>query len=95
MFFFFWLQFYDHFFDFFDGGIKGPITDLIKIRSRNGIKPTSSLRILAADADLYVAAIDEKIIAKIGPRFAVGDLVPSTYKLATSGDQYAVWEKTA
>jgi len=92
MFFFFWLQFYDH---FFDGGIKGPITDLIKIRSRNGIKPTSSLRILAADADLYVAAIDEKIIAKIGPRVAVGDLVPSTYKLATSGDQYAVWEKTA
>jgi len=53
------------------------------------------LRILAADADLYVAAIDEKIIAKIGPRDAVGDLVPSTYKLATSGDQYAVWEKTA
>jgi alpha-amylase len=95
MFFFFWLQFYDHFFDFFNGGIKYPITELIKIRSRNGIKPTSSLRILAADADLYVAAIDEKIIAKIGPRDAVGDLVPSTYKLATSGDQYAVWEKKA
>jgi alpha-amylase len=54
------------------------------------------LRILAADADVYVAAIDEKIIAKIGPSDAkVPQLIPSTYKLATSGDQYAVWEKTA
>ncbi len=51
------------------------------------------MRILASDADLYVAAIDEKIIAKIGPRYEVGNLVPPTFQLATSGNDYAVWEK--
>lgn len=63
------------------------------IRTRNEIKPNSAVRILASDTDLYVAAIDEKIIAKIGPRYDVGNLVPSTFKLATSGNNYAVWEK--
>jgi alpha-amylase len=82
--------FYDHFFDW---GLKEGISILIAIRSRNGIRPTSSVRILASDADLYVAAIDEKIIAKIGPRYEVGNLVPPTFQLATSGNDYAVWEK--
>ncbi|XP_021831731.1 alpha-amylase-like [Prunus avium] len=84
--------FYDH---FFDKGLKEEITKLIAIRSRNGIKPDSTLRILASDADLYVAAIDEKIIAKIGSRYDVGNLVPPTYQIATSGKDYAVWEKKA
>lgn len=82
--------FYDHFFDW---GLKEEISKLISIRTRNGIKPNSVVRILASDPDLYVAAIDEKIIAKIGPRYDVGNLVPSTFKLATSGNNYAVWEK--
>ncbi|CAL2279088.1 unnamed protein product [Prunus armeniaca] len=84
--------FYDHFFDW---GLKDEITKLIAIRSRNGIKPDSALRIIASDADLYVAAIDEKIIAKIGSRHDVGNLVPPTYQIATSGKDYAVWEKKA
>ncbi|KAI5314612.1 hypothetical protein L3X38_043788 [Prunus dulcis] len=84
--------FYDHFFDW---GLKEEITKLIAIRSRNGIKPDSALRIIASDADLYVAAIDEKIIAKIGSRYAVGNLVPPTYQIVTSGKDYAVWEKKA
>ncbi|KAI5314609.1 hypothetical protein L3X38_043785 [Prunus dulcis] len=83
---------YDHFFDW---GLKEEITKLIAIRSRNRIKPDSALRILACDADLYVAAIDEKIIAKIGSRYDVGNLVPPTYQNATSGKDYAVWEKKA
>lgn len=87
--------FYDHFFEFFDGSLKSEISKLIAIRSRNGIKSTSSLRILAAEADLYVAAVDEKIIAKIGPKYDVGDLVPSSFELAISGESYAVWEKKA
>ena len=85
-------QFYDHFFDW---GLKDEISKIVAIRSRNRIKPDSTVHILAADADLYVASIDDKIITKIGPRFEVGNLVPPAYKVATSGKDYAVWEKTA
>ena len=63
------------------------------IRIRNGIKASSTVRILASDPDLYVAAIDDKVIAKIGPRYDVGNLVPKNFRLATSGNDYAVWEK--
>ncbi|RVW61132.1 Alpha-amylase [Vitis vinifera] len=75
--------FYDHFFEW---GLKEEIMKLIMIRSRNRIKPNSAVRILASDSDLYVAAIDGKIIVKIGPRFDVGNLVPKSFKkIATSG----------
>lgn len=60
---------------------------------RNGIRPNSGCRIMVADADLYMAAIDEKIIVKIGPKFDVGGRVPSDYQVATSGKDYSVWEK--
>ncbi|XP_077251548.1 alpha-amylase-like [Tasmannia lanceolata] len=83
--------FYDHFFDW---GLKDQISMLVSIRSRNGIRPNSSLRIIASDPDLYLAAIDEKIIAKIGPRYSVGNLVPSNFHIAMSGNDYCVWEKT-
>ena len=63
------------------------------IRIRNEIKASSTVRILASDPDLYVAAIDDKIIAKIGTRYDVGNLVPTTFKIATSGNNYAVWEE--
>jgi alpha-amylase len=54
------------------------------------------LRILAAETGLYVAAIDEKIIAKIGPRLdKVAELIPPTFQVVLSGEQYAVWEKKA
>ncbi|KAJ0980987.1 hypothetical protein J5N97_009242 [Dioscorea zingiberensis] len=82
--------FYDHFFDW---GLKDKIKALTTIRSRNGINPRSKVRIIAADSDLYLAAIDEKIISKIGPRYDVGNLVPSNFKIAASGDDYCVWEK--
>ena len=53
-------------------------------------------RILAAETDLYVAAIDEKVIAKIGPREdKVAKLIPPNFQVFLSGDQYAVWEKKA
>ncbi|KAF5195468.1 Alpha-amylase [Thalictrum thalictroides] len=82
--------FYDHFFDW---GLKEEITKLAAVRSRNGIRPNSSIRIIVSDADLYVAVIDEKIIAKIGPRYDVGKLVPPDFRIAVSGNDYAVWEK--
>lgn len=81
--------FYDHFFDW---GLKDEITKLTAIRLRNGINMKSSVNILAADADLYVAEIDNKIIVKIGPKMDLGNLIPSNFHVATSGQDYAVWE---
>ena len=51
------------------------------------------MEIVASDADLYVAKIDDKIYVKIGSRYDVGDLVPPNYKVSTSGTDYCVWEK--
>ncbi|KAF2321179.1 hypothetical protein GH714_035007 [Hevea brasiliensis] len=82
--------FYDHFFDW---GLKEEISKLIAVRTRNHIRPNSVMQILASDADLYMAVVDEKIIAKIGPRSDIGDLVPPTFQLAASGQDYSVWEK--
>ncbi|XP_043699219.1 alpha-amylase-like [Telopea speciosissima] len=82
--------FYDHFFEY---SIKDNIKNLTAIRERNGIKPTSTVRIITAESDQYVAMIDEKVIAKIGSRIPVGDVIPSTFQISTYGDGYAVWEK--
>ncbi|KAK4859269.1 hypothetical protein QYF36_002488 [Acer negundo] len=82
--------FYDHFFDW---GLKDKITKLVAIRNKNGISTTSRVNILASESDLYMAAIDDKIIMKIGPKMDLGNLVPSNYRVATSGKDYAVWEK--
>ncbi|GLT58945.1 hypothetical protein SLA2020_317980 [Shorea laevis] len=82
--------FYDHFFNW---GLKEEIKKLVAVRNRNGISSTSTVNILAADSDLYVAAIDEKMMVKIGTRWDLGNLIPSNFQLATSGNNYAVWEK--
>ncbi|KAH9611033.1 hypothetical protein KSS87_011661, partial [Heliosperma pusillum] len=82
--------FYDH---LFDGGMKEEIIKMTAVRAKNGIHASSSVNIMASDADLYIAKIDEKIIVKIGSKTDIGNLVPSNFKLATSGNDYAVWEK--
>ncbi|KAK3028283.1 hypothetical protein RJ639_037460 [Escallonia herrerae] len=82
--------FYDHFFDW---GLKDEIVKLSAIRTRNGIRATSLVQIMASDPDLYVAMIDGKIIAKIGARYDVGNLVPPNFQIATRGKDYCVWEK--
>jgi alpha-amylase len=84
------VQFYDH---FIESGLKEEIRNLTAIRSRNGINAGSTVNIIASDADLYVAKIDDAIFMKIGPRYDVGNLVPSDFHVATSGQDYAVWEK--
>lgn len=63
------------------------------IRIRNGINARSTVEILAAEADLYMAGIDDKIIVKIGPKNDLGNLLPQNYKVATDGVNFAVWEK--
>ncbi|XP_015168382.1 alpha-amylase-like isoform X1 [Solanum tuberosum] len=82
--------FYDHFFDW---GLKDGISALISIRKRNGICATSNVQIMASDSDLYIAMIDQKIIVKIGPKLDLGNLIPPGYQVATSGQDYAVWEQ--
>lgn len=62
------------------------------IRRQNRIHPASVLRIIAAESDIYVGSIDEKIIVKIGPRYNVSNLVPHNFKLVAHGRDYAVWE---
>ncbi|XP_014514988.1 alpha-amylase [Vigna radiata var. radiata] len=81
--------FYDHFFDW---GLKEQIAKLSSIRLRNGINEKSSVKIMASEGDLYVAKIDNKIMVKIGPKMDLGNLIPSNLHVATSGQDYAVWE---
>jgi len=86
------MQFYDHFIDW---GLKEEIVKLTSARTRNGINESSNVNIMASDDNLYVAMIDEKIIVKIGSKYDGGNLVPSNFKIATSGQDYCVWEKQA
>ncbi|KAI4964061.1 hypothetical protein ZWY2020_008435 [Hordeum vulgare] len=82
--------FYDHFFDW---GLKEEIDRLVSVRTRHGIHSESKLQIIEADADLYLAEIDGKVIVKLGPRYDVGNLIPGGFKVAAHGNDYAVWEK--
>lgn len=84
------LQFYDHYMEL---GLKESISKLVEIRKRNGISNISSVAIKAAESDLYLAMVDDKVIMKIGPKLDVGTLVPSNFALAYSGIDCAVWEK--
>lgn len=83
------MQFYDHYIEW---GLMEPIKKLTAIRKRNGITATSSVNILAAEGDLYMAKIDDKIIVKIGPKLDLGNLLPSNAVVAADGKDYAVWE---
>ncbi|XP_037436763.1 alpha-amylase AMY3 [Triticum dicoccoides] len=84
--------FYDHVFDW---KLKQEITALATVRSRNGIHPGSTLDILKAEGDLYVAKIGGKVITKIGSRYNIGDnVIPSGFKIAAKGNNYCVWEKS-
>ncbi|XP_058725774.1 alpha-amylase-like [Vicia villosa] len=80
--------FYDHFIDW---GLKDEITKLGSIRPKNGINEKSSVNILAANADLYVAKIDDKIIVKIGQNMDIGNLLPPSFKVVASGKDYVVF----
>lgn len=84
------MQFYDHFFDW---GLKEQISKLASIRKTYGINDRSTVKILAAESDLYMATINDNIIMKIGPKMDLGNLLPPDVQLATSGESYAVWIK--
>eukprot|EP00252_Welwitschia_mirabilis_P002321 TRINITY_DN1224_c0_g1_i1.p1 TRINITY_DN1224_c0_g1~~TRINITY_DN1224_c0_g1_i1.p1 ORF type:complete len:106 (+),score=7.10 TRINITY_DN1224_c0_g1_i1:137-454(+) len=90
------VQFYDHMFEWGREVGKG-IEDLLAVRRRNGIMADSRCDILAADEDLYMAAVGEgSIFVKIGPRFDIGSLAPPSdaFRIACFGNDFCVWERS-
>ncbi len=89
------------FWEHFDGACGAAISELIGARQRSGVRSDSRLEVLAAEADMYVAAVQGskgRLVVKLGPRWEMGpELVPKAsegYRLAASGKDYAVWERT-
>ena len=65
-------------------------------RKQAGVNATSSLEIIRADSDLYLAKVGEKLMVKLGPRFDLGELNPSEsdgWKAGASGNNWCVWVK--
>jgi alpha-amylase len=78
--------FYDH---LHDQNIGHTIKELIRIRKENKLHVRSKVKILRADALLYVAEIDDKLIMKIGPdHFDPGE----GWGVAGTGNCWCVWE---
>ncbi|KAH9623451.1 hypothetical protein KSS87_022650 [Heliosperma pusillum] len=82
--------FYDHFFEW---GLKEEIIRLSAVRTRNRIRETSVVNIMTAEADLYLAMIDGRVLVKIGSRYDVRNAIPSNFRIATYGNDYGIWEK--
>ncbi len=80
--------FYEHVYDW---KLKNEIKKLIAVRKANKIKSTSKVEILKAENGLYAAIIDGRVAMKLGTK----DWCPedSSFQLATSGNNYAVWQK--
>lgn len=84
--------FYDHFYDW---GLKEEIKKLIEVRRYNDIRANSKVKIVAAENDLYLAVIDDRVVVKLGFKMDIGGLAPSPeeYDIATFGKNYCVWQK--
>lgn len=87
--------FWDHYFEW-GSELRKQIHDLVLLRLRAGLQNGSKLEILCADPDMYVAKIADKVMVKLGPRFDMGHYLPKKeegWKMAVSGNDFAVWEK--
>lgn len=66
-------------------------------RKRNNVNSRSSLSIKLAEADIYVAHVDDKLVVKLGPKHDMPEeLVPREdqgWKVAACGLNYCIWEK--
>jgi len=84
--------FWDHY--RYDPAIRRVIADLIKVRRKYGLHSRSKVRVMAAKAELYAAVVDNKVAVKIGPRnWSPNQILSESFKLESSGHQYAVWGK--
>ncbi|GAB4820889.1 hypothetical protein N2152v2_007935 [Parachlorella kessleri] len=86
--------FYEHMYDW-GHEHHDKIAQLVALRKRCGITADAKLEILAADKDLYVATINNRVMVKLGPRMDMGAHVPNDkeWKIVTWGKDFAVWER--
>ena len=75
----------------YDWNLYAQIQKLIAVRKQNKIDSTSKIEIIKAEDGLYAAIIDGKVAVKLGGKDWAPD---ASFKLAASGDNYAVWAKT-
>ncbi|GIL76645.1 hypothetical protein Vretimale_8845 [Volvox reticuliferus] len=91
--------FWDHVF-VWGKDLREQISALTALRRRCGVVNDSSLTVVAAEADVYVAKVDGRfgsLILKLGPRMELGGLQPAQndgWALAAWGGDWAVWEKS-
>lgn len=78
-----------YWYDYFDSGsyLQNKINTLIAIRKAQGIRSTSPITILKAEASEYVAIINSNTIVKLGPGMSFN----TNWTLATYGTNWAVW----
>lgn len=72
------------------------IRALLAARRRADVRAESPVRILLAEADLYVARVASRLTVKLGPRFEMPpELLPREpeWTLAACGEDWAVWER--
>ncbi|KAG9451824.1 hypothetical protein H6P81_004728 [Aristolochia fimbriata] len=79
--------FYDHIFSHY----RDEIAKLISLRHRSQIHCRSTVKIIKAERDIYVANIDEKVVMKIGPGH-YDPSGPEKWVVAAEGRDYKVWE---
>ena len=66
------------------------------MRRCNGIVSDSKLEIKAAEADMYVAVVADRVTLKLGPRMDIGGLAPRAedgWRVAVAGRDFCVWER--
>jgi alpha-amylase len=82
--------FWPHLFDW-DETLRQTIIALIRLRREANLHAESGVNILAAQADLYAALIDDKVALKLGP----ADWKPEGdgWKTALDGEDFAVWKR--
>ena len=80
------------------GSLGDVISRLLALRARHGIRADAHVKILAAESDLYVARVAHRLTVKLGPRYDVPAAISPRepeWRLALSGDDWAVWERAS
>jgi alpha-amylase len=77
--------------DWNEGAVQSTIKELMKVRKAAGVKKTSSWKVVETTGGLYAAYVNNRVAVKLGSK----DWQPpdSSYKLKTSGNNFAVWAK--
>ena len=80
------------------GSLGDVISRLLALRAKHEIRADAHVKILAAESDLYVARVAHRLTVKLGPRYDVPAAIAPRepeWRLALSGDDWAVWERAS